>query len=124
MKNKRGSGERVIVVAASARLSGQAVVEQGFHGYAETDAASGARYALDISASEHEVSFVTGAVKGAVIDIHETTFVLTSRARSAGITAGSRPFAVVSAVPGDGIYGDATKEPVTGKMWVITLPQV
>jgi hypothetical protein len=125
MRNKRGFGERVVVVAAAARTSGQAVVEEGFHGFAETDAAINTRYALDISQTEHEIAFVSGAVKGSVIDILETApFTLTARARSAALTASSRVFGVVSAVPGNGITNDATVEPKTGFLWVITAPQI
>lgn len=116
MKNKRGFGERVVVVAAAARVSGQAVIEQGFFGFAETDALITTRYALDISTSEHEVAFLTGAVKGQLVYCDPSNnLTLTS--------AGNRLAAKVSAVPGDGIYNDATKEPKTGKMWIITLPQ-
>lgn len=123
MLNKRGPGQRVIVVAAASRVSGQAVVEEGFHGFAETDAATGVRYALDISQSEHEVTFIATSAKGNIVDINETTHALTVRTRATAGAAGTRPFGIVAAVPGNGLHDDVDREPKTGKMWVITLPQ-
>jgi predicted RecA/RadA family phage recombinase len=117
MKNYRGTGDRVIVVAGGTRVSGTPYVEQNIAGIAETDAASGARYALKTE-GEFELDFVTSTVKGDLIHINATTFALTRTAYGTAGGSGTRPFAIATAVPGDGITADATKEPKTGKMWV------
>lgn len=129
MKIRRGGaaneGKRVTVVAASARTSGSPVVEQGIAGYPETDAASGARYALNIEGT-YETAFITSSVKGDRVDINDSSFALTRVAAANPSTApgtGLRKFAQVVAVPGDGETADATKEPKTGKMWIELLPQ-
>lgn len=121
-KNYRGTGDRVIVVAGGTRTSGTAYVEQNIAGVAETDAASGARYALK-TAGEFEVPFIASSTKGDLVHINATTFALTRTAFGTAGGSGTRPFGIVTAVPGDGITNDATKEPVTGKMWIKLLGQ-
>lgn len=126
MKNLRSTGDggadRVIVVAGAARTSGTAYVDQNIAGFATTDAASGARYALKIR-GEFEVAFIASSVKGDVICINDSTSALTRIAYGGTVAAGTRAFAIVTAVPGDGITADATKEPKTGFMWINLLPQ-
>jgi predicted RecA/RadA family phage recombinase len=121
-KNRRGAGERVHVVAAAGRTSGTPVIEQNLAGVPETDAATSARYALRI-VGEYEVAFIASSVKGDRVDINLTTNALTRVAAGGAVANGTRPFATVTAVPGDGPTGDATQEPKTGKMWIKLLPQ-
>lgn len=124
-KNRRDSGSkdaRVIVKAAAARTSGVPVVENNIHGVPETDAALNARYALRIE-GEYEIAFIASSVVGDRVDINDTTFALTRVAAGGAIAGSTRPFGQVTAVPGNGPTGDATKEPKTGKMWVRLHPQ-
>jgi predicted RecA/RadA family phage recombinase len=123
MKNYRSTGLKTVVVAASARVSGQAVCEQNIIGFAETDAPSGARYSV-ITEGEFEIAFIAGSLKGDRIDIVTATSALLRVAAGGAVAGGSRPFAQVTAVPGDGIYGSASKEPITGRMWVKLRPPV
>jgi predicted RecA/RadA family phage recombinase len=117
-KNYRSTGERVIVVAAAPRTSGTAYVEQNWAGIAQTDAASGARYALRVT-GEFEIPFIASSVKGDQVIINDTTFALTrAAAGTAAPAGGSRILGKVTAVPGDGISSEATKEPKTGFMWI------
>jgi predicted RecA/RadA family phage recombinase len=67
-KNYRSPGEVVVVTAAAARTSGSLVRESTFVGIAQTTAATGTRYGLMI-VGEHEIPFVTGAVKGSQVSI-------------------------------------------------------
>jgi predicted RecA/RadA family phage recombinase len=122
MKNYRSTGERVIVVAAAARTSGTAYVEQNIAGIAEVSAAQNDRYALALE-GEFQVAFISSSVKGDVVCINDTTHALTRIAYGGAVQSGTRAFATVTAVPGDGITADATKEPKTGYMWIKLLPQ-
>ena len=125
--NYRGGSahpKSTIVIAAAPRTSGQAVVEQGFAGFAATSAASGAKYALWHSQGEFEVPFITGAVKGSRVIINGTSFALTQQAAGgAAPTAPNAVLGVVTAVPGDGPDSNPNKEPLAGKMWLELAPQ-
>jgi predicted RecA/RadA family phage recombinase len=122
MKNYRGTGDRVTVKAAAGRTSGQAVVEQNWHGFAETSPASEARYAIKTE-GEFEMAFITSSVKWDRIDIKNSDLSLVRVAYGTAPGAGFRPFATVVAVPGDGETGSASQAPKTGFMWVKLLPQ-
>lgn len=120
MKNYRGGGSkyRQVVTAAAARTGGSAVVEDGFAGIVEVDAATGQRYALRRD-GEFEVPFVTGAQKGHNVLIAATTpFAMTTAAYGVAPTAGTRVLGRVTAVPGNSNTGAAGEEPKTGKMWI------
>jgi len=122
MKNYRDSGDRVTVKAGASRTSGQATVEQNLAGFAETDAASNARYALKIE-GVFEIAFIASSVKGDRVDIKNADNTLSRVAYGGAVVAGTRPFATVVAVPADGETADAKQAPKTGKMWVKLLPQ-
>ena len=109
MLNHTGAGGRVLVLAAAARVGGQAVVEEGFHGFVIKDAASGAKYWLDISETEKEVGFLNTATRGAIVYI-TTGNVLTLTAST------NRAFGKVTEV--QGVHGVPT-----GKMRVKLFPQ-
>lgn len=119
MKNYRGGGSkyRQVVTAAAPRSGGSPVVEDGFAGMVEVDAASGQRYALRRD-GEFEVPFVSGAQKGHTVYINETSFALTTAAFGTAPGAGTRAFGRVSAVPGNSNTGNSAEEPKTGKMWI------
>jgi predicted RecA/RadA family phage recombinase len=122
MLNHRGTGERVEVRAAAPRLSGAAVVEQDFQGFAYTSAAQDARYAVCLL-GEYEMPLLASAAVGDIVYIGLTDFRLArvangSAAPTIGGNARVRPFAKVTRVPEAGVL-----EPATGLMWVMLLPQ-
>src|SRR5213083_2596179 len=108
--NERGYGRRIRVTAAADRLSGQLVVENGFHGVVSVDALSGTDYALNIEQREFEYAFLTGAVRGSLVYLTSGN-VLTLTATS------NRLVGKVS-----GIQGDAGVP--TGKMHVLLAPNM
>jgi predicted RecA/RadA family phage recombinase len=121
VKNYRGTGDRVHVIAGAARTSGQAVVETNLHGFAETSAAINAGYSLRLT-GVFEIDFIASSVVGDVVLINDTTNALTRVAYDAAVSAGTRAFAKVVGVP------NATPPinvpvPVTGKMWIKLLDQ-
>jgi hypothetical protein len=118
MKNQRGTGDRIDVVAAATRTSGVPVVEANFAGIPETNAASGALYSL-VVVGEHEIDFIASSAVGDIVLINDTTNVLTRVAYDAAISVGTRPFAKVTRVPNPAAY----PEPKAGKMWVKLLDQ-
>lgn len=120
--NYRDKGERVTVVAAAPRTSGVACIDENLAGFPAISAATGARYPTEIE-GVWEVAFITSSVKGDRVDIHAVTGALTRVAYGGGVVAGTRPFATVWAVPGDGETADVNQAPVTGKMWIKLLPQ-
>ena len=119
--NYRGVGDRVMLKAGGARLSGQAVVDQNFVGIAVNDAVLNAYYEAYL-VGEFELAFIAGSVKGDVVAIHLTTGVLTRSAPYAAVAAGAIPFAKVTAVPGEGAdtvpqTSGVGTEPKAGLMW-------
>lgn len=112
MKNGRGPGERILVTAGAARVSGNPVVEDGFFGYPATSPASGEPYWLDISQKLFEVSVSSGQTwnKGTLIYITSGNL-LTSAA------SGNRLVGKVARVSAD------NNGPASGKVWLLTLPQ-
>lgn len=119
MKNYRGTGDRVIVNASAARLSGQLVRESQWVGVCETDAASGQRVALRVR-GEFEIPFVASSVKGDDVYISTDGLNTISRvAAGAARPASTQYVGKVSAVPGDTNTGTATEQaPAAGSMWV------
>jgi hypothetical protein len=134
--NKRGLGKRINVTAAAARTSGQAVVEQGWAGFAETTTpdpntefsqytAQDMQYVLDTE-GEWEVPFISGAVIGDSVYIGTSTFamaVVAAQAAAPTIAANAVVllFAKVTAVPGG--LPNGQPEPATGLMWIALQPQ-
>ena len=117
MKTYRSTGSRILVTAGGTRTSGQAAIDNNFAGFAETDAASGAKYWLRIS-GEFEIAFIASSVIGDTVLINDSTLALTRVAYDAAVSAGTRAFAKVTAVPGAGITA-----PASGLMWVKLLEQ-
>lgn len=130
MLNYRGGGSRFreVVTAAAARISGQAVIENGFAGVAELTAASGVRYPLR---RDGEFTFpITGTPgKGDDVFINTTTFALTTAAHGTAPVAGTQLFGRVTAIPGnpntsasafgdEAAYGGTYGEPAAGNIWI------
>src|SRR4051812_9644893 len=117
MKNYRGGGSkfRQIVTAASARTGGSPVVEDGFAGVAEVNAAIGQRYALRRD-GEFEFPTFAAAAKGANVVIAANGTLSVAQPGAAG--AAPFQFGRVSAVPGNSNTGTATEEPKAGSVWV------
>jgi predicted RecA/RadA family phage recombinase len=119
MKNYRGGGSkhREVVTAAAARTSGQAVVEQGFTGVAETTANPGDRYVIR---RDGEFDFAVAGTPNKGDDVligAPPTFTLSTAAHAASPPAGL--FGRVSATPTDPNTGSATDGyPATGHIWV------
>ena len=111
---REGSAGVVHVTAASARTSGSVVVEEGWHGFATTDAASGAVYALDCRQGiKYEIDKIGAEAKGDVVYI-----TVASAALSLSSDSGKAPFAKVVEAEGGTTYGTPT-----GKTLVALLPQ-
>lgn len=121
MKNYRGTGEKVHVIAGAARTSGQAVVETNLHGFADTSAANTAAYSLRLEGM-YEIDFIASSVVGDVILINDTTNALTRIAYDAAVSAGTRAFAKVVGVPNASPPANMPV-PVSGKMWIKLLDQ-
>lgn len=119
MKNYRGGTSRLreTVVAAAARTSGQAVIEEGFAGVAENTATINTRYTVR---RDGEFEFtLAAAAKGDDVFISTTTFALTRAAAGTVAGAGTRLFGRVTAAPGNPNTGLASDpEPAAGKAWV------
>lgn len=120
MKNYRGTGDRIDVVAAATRTSGVPTVEGNFVGIPVTNAANTAVYSLAI-VGVFELDFIASSAVGDIILINDTTNALTRVAYDAAISAGTRPLGKVTAVPG--VPRAATQDPKTGKMFVKLLDQ-
>lgn len=71
--------DRIPVTAAAARTAGVPVVEETFAGFPVTDAAPGAQYILDIEQKVRDIPTISGAAKGDIVFIDETTHALTRR---------------------------------------------
>lgn len=107
---KRSDGKSVDVVAAAARTKGLPVLEEGFVGFPQTDAAIGETYALNIAQEEFEVEVGAGVVaaKGDVLWITAGHVVDDTAAAGA-----NRPFLRVT------VAKDANNI-----VWGILLPQI
>jgi hypothetical protein len=120
--NRIGTGERIVLVAGANRTSGVPAVDENIAGVPETTVLSGARYASKVE-GEYEVPFIANCVKGDRVDINLTTGALTRVAAGGAVANGTRAFAHVTAVPGNGPTADANTDPKTGRMWIKLLPQ-
>lgn len=120
--NLRDSGDRVTLKAAAPRTSGVPCIDENIAGVPITSPATGALYASAL-VGVWEVAFIENSVKGDRVDIHVGTNVLTRVEYGGAVAKGTRPFATIWAVPGDGETTDAGQAPVTGKMWIKLLPQ-
>jgi hypothetical protein len=120
--NFRDSGAVVTLKAAAERTSGKPAVDENIAGVPQVTVAAEKRYASKV-AGNVELTFIAESVKGDRVDINDTTMALTRVAYGGAIQAGTRPFATVTAVPGDGETADANQAPITGKMWAKLLPQ-
>lgn len=120
--NLRDSGERVTLKAKAARTSGVPAVDENIAGVPIVSVAKEVLYSSKVEGVFQLVA-IAEAVKGDRIDINDTTMALTRVAYGGAIQAGTRPFATVTAVPGDGETTDANQAPITGFMWVKLLPQ-
>lgn len=120
--NYRDSGDRVTLKAGAARTSGTPAVDQNIAGIPQTSAETNQRYASAV-VGVWELAFITSSVKGDRIDIKDADGTLKRVAYGGAVEAGFRPFAFVTAVPGDGETADANQAPTTGHMWVKLLPQ-
>lgn len=120
--NLRDSGERVTLKAKAARTSGVPAVDENIAGVPIDSAAEKTLYASKVE-GVFELTFISEAVKGDRIDIKDADGTLKRVAYGGAIEAGFRPFATVTAVPGDGETTDANQAPITGFMWVKLLPQ-
>lgn len=120
--NFRGSGDVVTLKAAAERTTGVPAVDGNIAGVPQVTAAINTRYASKVRGVV-QIAFIAESVKGDRVDINDTTMALTRVAYGGAIQAGTRPFATVTAVPGDGETADANQAPTTGHMWVKLLPQ-
>jgi predicted RecA/RadA family phage recombinase len=111
---REGSAGVVHVTAAAARTSGSVVVEEGWVGFATTDAASGAVYALDCRAGiKYEITKVDDESKGDYVYVDPSDHSL-----SLSSATGLIPFAKVVETEGGITYGTPT-----GKTLIALLPQ-
>ena len=111
---REGSAGVVHVTAAGARTSGAVVVEEGWVGFASTDAASGAVYALDCRPGiKYEITKIGAEAKGDFVYVTAATGVLTLTAAS-----GKKLFAKVVETEGGAVYGTPT-----GKTLIALLSQ-
>lgn len=120
--NLRDSGGRVTLKAAAPRTSGVPCIDENIAGVPQTTAATGTLYASSL-VGVWEIDFIENSIKGDRVDIHVGTNALTRVEYGGAIAKGTRPFATIWAVPGDGETTDAEQAPVTGKMWIKLLPQ-
>lgn len=103
----RSDGKAVEVVVSKAYTKGDVVLEQGFHGIAMENAASGDTIAIEIALREHEVNVGSvAAAKGAVL-------YLTSAGAISATASGNRPFLKVTLAKDANNY-----------VWGVLLPQV
>lgn len=111
---REGSAGVVHVTAAAARTGGTPYVEQGWAGFATTDAASGAVYALDCRQGiKYEITKIGAEAKGDYVWI-----TVSNSALSLSGGAGKRLFAKVVEAEGGTTYGTPT-----GKTLVALQPQ-
>lgn len=111
---REGSAGVVHVTAAAARTGGTPYVEQGWAGFATTDAASGAVYALDCRQGiKYEITKIGAEAKGDYVWI-----TVSNSALSLTGGAGKRLFAKVVEAEGGTTYGTPT-----GKTLVALQPQ-
>lgn len=111
---REGSAGVVHVTAAAARTSGSVVVEEGWVGFATTDAASGAVYALDCRPGiKYEITKIGAEAKGDFVYVTVSTGALSL---SGG--TGKKLFGKVVEAEGGLTYGTPT-----GKSLVALLPQ-
>jgi hypothetical protein len=120
--NYKDSGGRVTLKAAAERTSGVPCIDENIAGVPQTTAAANALYPSALE-GVWEVPFIENSLKGDRVDIHLATNALSRVAYGGAVVAGTRPFATIFAVPGDGETEDTGQAPVTGKMWIKILPQ-
>jgi hypothetical protein len=126
MKNARGNGDRLTLVASATRTSGVPCVESGFAGFPVTSVSSGQPFVLDVALTKKSIPFIAGSTVGNIVHINDTTGALTKTAYGTAGGSGTRPFARVVAIP---TAHTATSiphydvAPKTGFMHVVQLPQ-
>lgn len=111
---REGSAGVVHVTAANARTSGAVVVEERWAGFATTDAASGAVYALDCRPGiKYEIAKIGSEIKGDFVYV-----AVANGALSLTDGPGKLLFAKVVEAEGGAVYGTPT-----GKTLIALLPQ-
>ena len=114
MLTRRGTGQKVRILAGGAVTGGTPRFEQGFVGIPEISCSSGSYYELALE-GEYEIAVVGTPAVGDSVYITRATQVV-GLSGGAGISILGK----ITAMPAGGF---GAKEPPTGKMWIKLMPQ-